>query len=120
MKKRRRKRRIDREVIGRSDHPHGDPATRIAWIRFMLLDIHNRPIGGLLADAMSKAKEHASSSFTAKRVNQSTFVIREDDLYEEHPLIYVKIHCKVPLIILSDTGCNEPSEKHKKGSYIRV
>ena len=66
-------------------------------------------------ERMSNVNKKASSSFTTRRINQSTFVVREDDLYKEHPLIYVKIHPKVPLIVLSDTGCNEPSEKHKQG-----
>lgn len=58
-----------------------------------------------------------STSFTTKRINRSTFVIREDDAYKEHPLIYAKLHPLVPLIILSDTGCDEPSKEHKHGTY---
>lgn len=57
-----------------------------------------------------------STSFTTKRINKSTFAVREDDAYDEHPLVYVKIHPKgTPLIVLSDTGCDEPSEGHKHG-----
>ena len=56
-----------------------------------------------------------TSSFTSKRVNSSTFVIREDDAYKEHPFIYLKIHPRAPIILLSDTGCDEPSEEHKNG-----
>lgn len=58
-----------------------------------------------------------STSFTTKRINRTTFVVREDDLWEEHPLIYVKLHPLVPLVILSDTGCDEPSKKHQHGMY---
>lgn len=56
-----------------------------------------------------------SSSFTTRRINYSTYVIREDDAFGEHPLIYVKLSQKVPVIILSDTGCDEPSKEHKHG-----
>ena len=66
---------------------------------------------------MSNTNETSSTSFTTRKINNTTFVVLEDDLYKEQPLIYVKIHPKVPLIILSDTGCDEPSEKHKGGTY---
>lgn len=59
-----------------------------------------------------------SSSFSCSRLNSSTFVIREDDAYGEHPFIYAKIHPQVPIIVLSDTGCDEPSEKHKYGMDV--
>ena len=58
-----------------------------------------------------------TASFTTKKINPTTFVIREDDAFGEHPLIYVKVHPKVPLVIVSDTGCDEPSEEHKDGMY---
>lgn len=64
----------------------------------------------------SSVLKKPSTSFTTKRINKSTFVIREDDAYKEHPLIYAKVHPLVPLIILTDTGCDEPSDKHKKGT----
>ncbi|KAK3055610.1 hypothetical protein LTR09_003531 [Extremus antarcticus] len=44
-----------------------------------------------------------SASFTTKRVNRSTFVIYEDDIYAGN-----------------DTGCDEPSEKHKHDRYVRL
>jgi hypothetical protein len=58
-----------------------------------------------------------STSFTTRKLNSSTFVVQEDDAYGEHPLIYVKISTRTPLVILSDTGCDEPSEKHKNGMH---
>lgn len=58
-----------------------------------------------------------TSSFTASRVNPSTFLIVERDLYGEHPFIYVKIHPDKPVIVLSDTGCDEPAEDVKHGGY---
>lgn len=59
-----------------------------------------------------------SSSFKTTRINYSTYVIREDDAFGEHPLIYVKLSQKVPVIIVSDTGCDEPSEKHRGGELF--
>lgn len=59
------------------------------------------------------------SSFTTKRINSSTFMVYEDDLYEEHPYIYVKLHPKAPIIILTDTGCDEPSSRSKKGRHTQ-
>ena len=56
-----------------------------------------------------------SSNFAAHRINRTTFAVREDDAFREHPLIYVKIHQTAPIIILSDTGVDEVSEKHKHG-----
>ena len=44
-----------------------------------------------------------NSYFVCSRVNSTTFVIREDDKYEEHPFIYTKIYHDV--VILIDTGC---------------
>jgi len=66
------------------------------------------------------ADKGKTSSFTAERINETTFVIREDDLYEEHPFIYAKVHPSAPVIVLSDTGCDEPSEKHKHDRYIHL
>ncbi|KAK3726003.1 hypothetical protein LTR37_000151 [Vermiconidia calcicola] len=69
---------------------------------------------------MASQHRETSTSFTIKKINKSTFVIREDDAYKEHPLIYVKKHPKVPLIVLGDTGCDEASEKHKEDRYIHL
>ncbi|KAK5705237.1 hypothetical protein LTR97_002354 [Elasticomyces elasticus] len=71
-------------------------------------------------DGHHRAAAEVSSSFTTKRINATTFVIREDDAYEEHPLIYAKLHPKAPVVVLSDTGCDEPSEKHKHDRYIHL
>ncbi|KAI7185527.1 hypothetical protein KC316_g3987 [Hortaea werneckii] len=61
-----------------------------------------------------------SSSFTTRRVNKSTFVVQEHDAYGELPLIFVKVHPTVPVVIVSDTGCDEPSKKHKDDNYIHL
>ena len=41
--------------------------------------------------------------FSCSRVNDSTFVIHEEDEYGEHPFIYAKIYSRT--VILIDTGC---------------
>lgn len=43
--------------------------------------------------------------FTCSRVNATTFVIHENDKYEEHPFIYVKIYDDPRIVVISDTGC---------------
>ncbi|KAL9075514.1 MAG: hypothetical protein Q9161_001586 [Pseudevernia consocians] len=43
--------------------------------------------------------------FTCSRLNPTTFVIQENDKYEEHPFIYVKIYNNPCLVVISDTGC---------------
>ena len=45
-----------------------------------------------------------STSFTADRVNETTFVIVEDDSWHEKPHIYALLHPTLPVLILSDTG----------------
>ena len=60
-----------------------------------------------------------TSSFATTRVNSTTFAITEDDSYSEHPIIYCLVHPTLPLIILSDTGCNSPSDTYKNGSHIQ-
>lgn len=61
------------------------------------------------------SQEIISSSFTTKRINCTTFVVQENDAFNEHPLIYVKLHPEAPVLVLSDTGCDEPSEGKKNG-----
>ncbi|TKA74056.1 hypothetical protein B0A55_05779 [Friedmanniomyces simplex] len=75
------------------------------------------PLTGV--DSWVKPANH-TSSFSTERINATTFVIREDDAFKEHPLIYAKLHPKVPVIVLSDTGSDEPSEEHKNDKYIHL
>ncbi|KAK8174465.1 beta-lactamase-like protein, partial [Phyllosticta citribraziliensis] len=51
-----------------------------------------------------------SSSFSARRLNRSTFVISEDDRFGAHPLIYAKLHPLLPVLILSNTGSGVPRD----------
>ncbi|KUJ24302.1 uncharacterized protein LY89DRAFT_693021 [Mollisia scopiformis] len=50
-----------------------------------------------------------STSFVSRRVNDSTFLIIEDDSYGEEPHIYVKIY--PDHLLITDTGCDSP-RKH--------
>lgn len=61
-----------------------------------------------------------SASFTTTRINKTTFVVEEDDAFGEHPLIYVKLHPTLPLLITSDTGGDEPSERNKHAACIHL
>ena len=62
--------------------------------------------------------------FVCSRVNASTFVIHENDKYDEHPFIYVKIYNHPPLVVLSDTGCGGGDENrdhyHNLKNYIET
>jgi hypothetical protein len=58
---------------------------------------------------MASDQADLSSSLTAKKLNSSTFLITENDAYREHPLIYVKVHPTIPVVIIGDTGCDRPS-----------
>lgn len=60
-------------------------------------------------------RKPSSSSFGTKRISPTTFMIQERDAYGEHPLIYAKLHPKADVLILTDTGCDEPDEAHKNG-----
>jgi hypothetical protein len=60
-----------------------------------------------------------TTSFTASRVNATTFLIIESDQYWEWPYIYAKLHPTEPILILSDTGCNVPAEDSVDISKLR-
>jgi hypothetical protein len=62
--------------------------------------------------------ENDDTSFSIRKINPTTFMVREDDAFGEHPFIYVKIHPRVPVVILSDTGCDAPSDGKKHGSSL--
>jgi glyoxylase-like metal-dependent hydrolase (beta-lactamase superfamily II) len=47
-----------------------------------------------------------TTSFISRRVNESTFLVIEDDGYGEQPYIYIKIYRE--FLLLTDTGCNNP------------
>ncbi|KAK5679064.1 hypothetical protein LTS10_008720 [Elasticomyces elasticus] len=81
-----------------------------------------KDVGGYMEPRVAhyRAAAKVSSSFTTNRINATTFVIREDDAFGEHPLIYAKLYPKASVIVLSDTGCDEPSEKHKNNQYIHL
>lgn len=57
------------------------------------------------------------TSFVSRRVNSSTFVIVEDDMYGEQPYIYVKIYSHY--LLITDTGCNSPRSKKPSLTSLR-
>ncbi|KAI5367106.1 Putative metallo-beta-lactamase, ribonuclease Z/Hydroxyacylglutathione hydrolase [Septoria linicola] len=61
-----------------------------------------------------------SSSFLTSKLNGTTFLIQEHDAFGERPFIYVKLPPGAPVIILSDTGCDEPDSAHKHAKYTQL
>jgi glyoxylase-like metal-dependent hydrolase (beta-lactamase superfamily II) len=51
--------------------------------------------------------ELPTTCFHCRRLNETTFIIVEDDKWRENPFIYVKIYSQV--IVLFDTGCGGAS-----------
>ncbi|OJD36758.1 metallo-hydrolase oxidoreductase [Diplodia corticola] len=68
----------------------------------------------------SKPSPAPSTSFAASRLNRTTFLIQEDDSFDEHPFVYAKLHPRLPLLILSDTGCNSPRDSTVQLSKLRT
>lgn len=52
----------------------------------------------------------ANAAFSCSRLNKSTFLIIQDDQYEEYPYIYVKIFENPCLVVMIDTGCRPVSK----------
>ncbi|KAH7024296.1 beta-lactamase-like protein [Macrophomina phaseolina] len=67
----------------------------------------------------SRPAKPPSTSFAATGLNRTTFLITEDDSFGEHPFIYAKLHPRLPLLILSDTGCNSPRDSSVVISKLR-
>lgn len=63
------------------------------------------------------ASSSPSTSFVARRVNASTFLVIEDDSYGEQPYIYVKVYANH--ILLTDTGCDSPRSNKRSLSSLR-
>lgn len=59
-----------------------------------------------------------SSSFVARRLTPSTFVIAEDDKFDAFALMYAKIYTDPPVFVLCDAASNMPSERSKNGKNI--
>ena len=64
-------------------------------------------------------EENTTPYFSCSRLNATTFVIHENDKYEEHPFIYVKICDDPPLVTLSDTGCGGGSDEQDNSKNLR-
>lgn len=52
-----------------------------------------------------------TTSFKCSKLNSTTWLLVEDDIYRETPFIYAKIHPTEPILILTDTGCDAPRSK---------
>lgn len=57
---------------------------------------------------MADSTSSPSASFKCSKINSTTFLIVEDDVYRETPFIYAKLHPTEPILIINDTGCNAP------------
>ncbi|KAI9686442.1 MAG: hypothetical protein M1820_010638 [Bogoriella megaspora] len=58
-----------------------------------------------------------TTSFHDRRVNSSTFLIVEDDEFREQPHVYVKVYPNY--LLVNDTGCNAPLDKHSSPISLR-
>lgn len=61
---------------------------------------------GVTDSALSKNQETTTpptTCFTCTRLNDTTFLVVEDDKWSEYPFIYVKVYDSV--LVLIDTGC---------------
>ncbi|KAF9468134.1 beta-lactamase-like protein [Collybia nuda] len=57
-----------------------------------------------------KPTEKHPTAFQATQLTPTTFLIKEyDDIYSEHPFIYVKIVAQANLVVVIDTGCGGAS-----------
>ncbi|KAL3422193.1 hypothetical protein PVAG01_06349 [Phlyctema vagabunda] len=59
----------------------------------------------------------ATTSFVSRRVNQTTFMIIEDDAFGEQPNIFVKLYASC--LLITDTGCNTPRRKNLDVTNLR-
>lgn len=73
-----------------------------AWFR-------SRTTPGSFGEEAGHPKK-ATTSFKTTRISKTTFLVTENDIYGEHPFIYVKQHPTSHVLIVSDTGCNNPKE----------
>lgn len=92
-------------------HNHQSPASAHNATQFPLASGYLYvPVDILQSTSVTTAIAMPKSSFTTRKLNSSTFVITEDDAYAEHPLIYVKVHPRAQVLVVSDTGCDKASK----------
>jgi len=58
-----------------------------------------------------------STSFISRKINASTFLVIEDDIYGEEPYIYVKVYANH--LLVTDTGCDSPRSKNRSLTSLR-
>lgn len=80
----------------------------------------NRSRSSNIESIMPQVVSDMSTPFTVSRVNSTTWAICENDSYGEHPIIYCLIHPTLPLIIISDTGCDSPNKSKKNGKCFTI
>ncbi|KEY75229.1 hypothetical protein S7711_07143 [Stachybotrys chartarum IBT 7711] len=84
------------------------------------------PIPGAISNEDTHAAGSRSSDnscFTCTRLNESTFLVIEDDKWDEEPYIYVKLYSSS--VVLIDTGCggaakNEAAELTSLREYLET
>jgi glyoxylase-like metal-dependent hydrolase (beta-lactamase superfamily II) len=67
---------------------------------------------------ISMAVPLPTTSFVSRRINSSTFLVIEDDSYNEQPQIYIKIYDNH--LLITDTGCNSPRSKLASITSLRT
>lgn len=66
------------------------------------------------------SRRERTSAFRANRLTSSTFLIVEtDDIFSEHPYIYVKLVPSANTILIVDTGCGGASTKNVDITSLR-
>lgn len=68
---------------------------------------------------MDEGSSEIGSYFECTRVNDTTFVIHENDRFDEHPFIYVKVYESIPLVVFSDTGCGGGNNRQSQSSNLK-
>ena len=76
-------------------------------------------IEGIKSQMSLHLEAKSSSSFICSRLNSTTFVIHENDKFEEHPFIYVKVYDEPPILVLSDTGCGGCADEDSHSKNLR-
>ena len=76
-------------------------------------------MAAMIDPQISVHPKEAESYFICSRLNGTTFMIHENDKWEEHPYIYIKIYDDPALLVLSDTGCGGSTNKGLHSRHLR-
>jgi len=81
--------------------------------------IRELAIGAILALELGSPTMGTSICFSCMRLNDTTFLIVEDDKWAEYPFIYAKLYASI--LVLIDTGCGGmPRDATAKVRYLRI